>query len=261
MVLPSVSSTNKSLLFFSGGVDSTLIALRMKEEYGNLDNVIAVFFPIHAVYEIYKGTKKALYEKRIKNQHSIFTEMCDLVGLDNRIEFLSYDDFTLKNGDNLIHDQHRCNSVYSSLQLLLEHGVDLNDKASIVVGINKRIFEGLELLDYLNENNITDSEEIKNVIESNPEKYRGIIERGDDLYTNYSWVEKQNSYSILPFNEMIENKKIFLPLQDYTKADVYKLFKEEEKDIMMAAHNTCDVDYPKVCGKCDTCVERAKSIS
>ena len=271
LVLPAVSSKKKTLLFFSGGVDSTMIALRMKEKYRNLNNVIAVFFPLNALYQIYKRGEKNYNDNRLQNQYNIFTHMCELIGLKHTIEFLNFDDLTLKNGDNLIRDS-RCQNVSSFLKLLHEKGIDLTDKHSITFGINKRIFEGRALLNHLKEKNITDSNKIQRIIKSGKQKYRGIHERDAiETYSNYSWLEKQNSYTIMPIDELIENNKIFLPLQDFTKADVYKLlndlinqvqlFTEEDREIVMTAHNMCDVAYPNACGECDTCIERSKTIS
>jgi len=270
LVLPAVSSKKKTLLFFSGGVDSTMIALRMKEKYKGLSNVVAVFFPLNALYQIYKRGEKNYNDSRLENQHKIFTHMCDLVGLKNRIEFLTFDDFTLENGDNLIRDA-RCQNISTLLQLLHQKKLDLTDKHSMVFGINKRIFEGRELLNYLKEKNITSPDAIEKYIKSKPRKYKGIIERGIGTYTNITWLEKQNSYNIMAIDELIENDKMFLPLEKHTKSDVYKLlndlinqvqlFTEKDREIVMTAHNMCDVAYPNACGECDTCIERSMTIS
>ena len=271
MVLPTVTEKKKTLLFFSGGVDSTMIALRMKKKYKTLDNVVAVFFPINALYQIYKRGEKNYDDTRLQNQYSIFNDMCEEVGLKNRIVFLTIEDFTYQNGDNFIIDRRRQN-VASLLNLFWERGVDLTDKHSITFGINKRIFEGRTLLNHLKEKNITSSDKIAKIIKAGKKKYRGIIERDAiDAYSNYPWLEKQNSYSIISFDELIENNKVFLPLEEFTKSDVYKLlntlvddvkiFTEKDREIVMKAHNMCDVAYPSTCGQCDTCIERTKTIS
>lgn len=250
MELPKVDSENKTILMFSGGAASTLIALEMLEQYGSLENVLAFFYPLDAATKIYQGNEK--FKQIIVNQEKMFDDMCEKIGLENRFKLTSYD---FKNGDNLILDSGRLDAYSDMLRLVEEQGIDLTQYSSIVVGFTKRFYETIEL--FLT--GITEKEELLSEIQGNPERYRGIIERDSlDNYTDIVWLTK-----FAKLNERFlepKSEKIYLPLKNYTKKDVfaaYNMMLLEYKEAVLAV---CQNGYPTTCGKCDTCVERQKIL-
>lgn len=220
--LPSTDPSNKTVLLFSGGRASSYLADKLKEKNGSLDDVIAVYIPVTNIFR-HRYAKndyvKATVEKSMEEEYAAFKEALKTYSFGNVVEIKSYEDCNFENGDNLIGDNGRLPFYNSLISLLQEKGIPLDDAASAVVGLNKRIFEHQSLLNNVTHNFGAD-------IRSNPEKYPAILEKDPELinYGKDSFVlGTYPPYQLFDVSDLEKNDKLYFPFKEMTANQVQTL--------------------------------------
>lgn len=137
IILPEVEPDYKTMVHFTNGSGIfrfIFVLLRMKEFYGSLDNVVPLYFP-YLLYldnnKTYDQRRLDLFDTILKNDHKIFTDICDHFGMERRLEFLKKEDFEFENKDSFIDDIQRMDFYPKCVELAIEKNMQFDDIVTI----------------------------------------------------------------------------------------------------------------------------------
>ena len=244
LVMPTVASGNKVGLFFTGGVESTLVALMMLKKYG-ADNVIFIFMSLER-YSNYKHNHKKF--QRIQED---FKRRVESIGGIHTMEI-----------DN--HDAQYCDELYGSRNIvewsLKKVTSEFGECKHIFAGYSNIHRENIQLLkDCGWEKTIQLKEQVKQWLSERMDQYPEVrdflVDCGGDIYfvtesVAFDIVQQHYYSSVKPLNEMTKPEVI----------ELYKKFGFEKELAQTISCNNPDVEASMHCGICKNCTQRQKAF-
>ena len=220
LVLPTINSTNKALLLFTGGLDSVYdmsahLANELLERDGTLENVISLYLPLqHLAANL-----------STNDDYQVYLEEVAQFDFGDNIVLKEKSDLTFDNGDNLISDCGRIDFYSGLISLLEEKGLGSYNTSSLIICYNKRIFEYNELIKSVVDDSAVEGE-YKTELLANPEKYSAILNEYPDGRNFESDNNVANMYpylKLLDLDNYLENDFIYFPFKDLSKSDIKTL--------------------------------------
>ena len=220
LVLPTINSTNKALLLFTGGLDSVYdmsahLANAIIERDGSLENVISLYLPLqHLVAGLSTDDDYQVYLEEVSKFHFSKNIMLKDKSL-----------LTFENGDNLIDDSGRIDFHTGLIALLKEKGLGSYAKTPLIICYNKRIFEHQKLLSNVVDNPEVESEYQTEIL-NNPNKYPAILNESPDAKNFESDNTVANMYPYLKLFDLEKySKRTYLsfPYKNMNKAEIKTL--------------------------------------
>lgn len=243
-VMPTVKKSEKVGIFFTGGVESTLVALMMIKKYG-VENVVFVFMSLNR-YSNYKDNREKFY--KIQKD---FARRVETIG---GIHVMYIDD----------DDANNCDEWYGSRSI-----VDwATQKISKNFGVCKFVFAGysnihrenMQLLEDCGwESTIQLKEQVKqwahDRMDDYPEVRDFLINCGGDIYfvtesVAFTIVQQHYYQSIRPLNLMTKPEVL----------ELYEKFSLIEELAQTISCNNPAVEASEHCGICKNCKQRQKAF-
>jgi len=269
VVLPELESGKKIVLFFSGGINSTLLAYLAKVKYG-VDNVIPVFngfSNIRQIEALANSTipsdvlKKERAERLLQNKIDTFYALYNELGLKNAVVLDTIEKYNF-DIHNLIGDMHRVNYIEATAHILNQNfGYPLEDIQYVMSGHEKLDGEicALNELDANDGviNNIS-LDEIKKHVEDNPSQFTEVIKH--NVFLRWNEWSYSNGFYKLDRAQFADTDIVSgaLPFEYITKTEIAEMYNELGLDELLSKTISCHtgINYPEPCGECIACIER-----
>lgn len=264
IVLPELQEGKKVVLFFSGGINSTLLAYLAKQKYG-ADNIIPLFngfTPVRKVEDVtLSDAVRAKARRVLSNRISSYTKMCDILELQNRVVLETMAQYNYGNS-NLIRDIHRTNVGDAMLTILDEQfNIDPSTIQWVIMGEEKLDYE----ICMLNELDAADGV-IFNIdaaavaahVQANPELFPEVIKH--NITSRWAEWSQSNGFYLLDDNQYDSVRGVVgvMPLIEISKTEIvqtyYDLGLQDLLEQTISCHN--GAQYPTPCGGCIPCTER-----
>jgi len=198
ITLPEVNSDSKTILVYTKPICSAFVLLQMKKVYGNLDNVIMMYYPFVEMFQHYLGLKEPSsdFAEVYSDHYTPFVELCQEFGISDKIMFRDLDDVTFQNGDNLVKDCHRLDLYIDTINLAKEKNINfIYDVSSIVIPRSKDIDKPNNLSKENIEHILNSNDKLYNPLENimEYELLEMVDENEIDIMRKYSEFEMPNS--------------------------------------------------------------------
>lgn len=274
VVLPELKDGKKVVLFFSGGVNSTLLAYLAKQKYGvsNIIPLFSGFAPVRQIEALANSDiptdiiKKQRAQRILANRISDFQKMYDELQLENAIILDSIEKFNF-DIHNLIGDMHRVNYIEAITYILVENfGYKPEDIQCIMMGHEKLDNEIYELNELDAKDGIINNiniDEITQHVEDNPEQFTEVIKH--NVLSRWAEWSYQNSYYKMDHAQYTDMAETFgiLPFQFISKSEIVQMYHDLGLDDLLNNTVSCHSgpNHPLPCGTCVACVEREIALN
>ena len=262
--LPELQEGNKVVLFFSGGINSTLLAYLAKQKYG-VDNIIPLFNGFTSVRKSEDNTlpdaRRLKARADLTNRVDTFTKMCSVLGLQNAVVLQTMDQYNYGT-NNLIRDIHRADYGDALLSILdAQFGIDVSKIQCLLMGHEKLDFEIRELNQLDAVDGIVfniDVDGVAKYVNDHPAQFPEVIKHG--VISRWPEWSQANGFSRLDDNQYGAARGVegILPLKDLSKTDIVQTYHDlglvDLLNQTISCHN--GANYPTPCGGCMACTER-----
>lgn len=266
--LPDLDEGKKIALFFSGGINSTLLAYLAKQKYG-AENIIPFFNGFGPIRDIMAGNKTNSEIQKIQtllaNRKSSFYKMYEILELQNRIVLDSIEKYNFGT-TNLVRDSHRVNYITALLNIFEENfGVDSSIIQGFMLGHEKLDMEIRALNELDAQDGVIfniDINEVTKHIEDHKSDYPEAIKH--DVTKRWNEWSRSNSFYKLDNDQIIPVNGVqgYGPLQTISKTRIVQMYREMGLDELLAQTTSCHIgpQYPVPCSFCISCFERSVAL-
>lgn len=254
----NLPNTDKVLVSYSGGTDSTLVLLLAIEQYG-IDNVLAVYANIGRIIAN-NGTNE-----KHDNALKVFNYMVEQIGVNSVVVT---PDEMIAGGIDVI-NYNNIHDMWNDISKLIQTkaGIPLEDSPVYLFGLAKKELD-IIMLQRLNASvdgvvqNIN-IEDIEAAVVADPIKYSGVV-NAYGIGNMHKHLPEFTSIVYSKFDEQIISMLLAgqAPIFNLTKADIMETYMERDWGEYLYKTITCSRPIDNInCGQCDLCNERKLSFA